>query len=264
MKAEGNIKKMAVELANPIQYFFRFSDQKIPANDFLGRNIQLEFTHQINCINCGRKTPKSFSQGFCYPCFANSPENSDCIIHPELCRGHLGEGRDPAWELEHHVQPHVVYLALSSGVKVGVTRSTQVPNRWIDQGASAAIELARTNNRYEAGVIEVELKKYMNDKTNWQKMLKGEVGGFSLEAEKEKIKGLIPEELQSLYTENQMITELNYPVLKYPTKIVSVNFDKTDVIEGVLSGIKGQYLIFDDGRVLNMRNFGGYYVIFSA
>jgi hypothetical protein len=264
MKAEGNIIKMAAELANPIQYFFRFSDEIIPANEFLGKKIQLEFTHQINCVNCGRKTPKSFSQGFCYPCFANSPENAECIIHPELCRGHLGEGRDPAWELENHVQPHVVYLALSSGVKVGVTRSTQVPTRWIDQGASAAIELARTTNRYEAGVIEVALKKYMNDKTNWQKMLKGEVGGFSLNDEKEKAKNLIPEEFQHLYSENMEVTELIYPILSHPTKVESCSFDKTNTISGQLSGIKGQYLIFDDGRVLNLRNASGYYVVFTA
>lgn len=264
MKQTGNLSKMKTQIGEPIQYSLILGESGIPVNEFLGKKITLTYENQINCINCGRKTPKSFSQGFCYPCFANSPENAECIIRPELCRGHLGEGRDPQWELEHHVQPHTVYLALSSDVKVGVTRDTQIPTRWIDQGASQALILAQTTNRYEAGMIENLLKQHISDKTNWQRMLKNQVSDKSLLDFKGQMFNLLPNEWQKFVIPTSEIVELHYPVLQYPSKVVSSSFDKTPIIEGVLSGIKGQYLIFDDNRVINIRNHSGYLISFEA
>jgi hypothetical protein len=52
-------------------------------------------------------------------------------------------------------------------------------------------------------------------------------------------------------------------VIKYPTKVVSLNFDKTPVISGVLEGIKGQYLLLDVG-VLNIRKFSSYNLTLST
>jgi len=264
MQITGNLLKMKTELAEPVQYSLRLGEEKVPLNEWLGKPISLVYEHQINCVNCGRKTPKSFAQGFCFPCFQKSPENSECIIRPELCRGHLGEGRDVAWEIEHHVQPHVVYLALSSGVKVGVTRSTQMPTRWIDQGASQALILAETPNRYYAGAIEVAMKDYLTDKTNWQRMLKGERSPESLWEVKNILRDKLSEELLTYFSPNEILLEINYPVLKYPAKVTSVGFDKMPEISGVLSGIKGQYLMFDDGRVINIRSYGGYMVTFKG
>lgn len=264
MKQTGNIHKMKSQIGEPIQYSMILGDSVFPVNEFLGKKITLTYENQINCINCGRKTPKSFGQGFCYPCFANSPENSDCIIRPELCRGHLGEGRDPKWELENHVQPHTVYLALSSDIKVGVTRNTQIPTRWIDQGASQAIILAQTSNRYEAGMIESILKQHISDKTNWQRMLKNQISDKSLLEFKGQMFNLLPNEWQKFVIPNSEIIELHYPVLQYPSKVISCSFDKTPIIDGVLSGIKGQYLIFDDNRVINIRNHSGYLISFEA
>lgn len=265
MKESGNILKMKSEFGAPVQYWFRLNETLVPLNEFIGRPIQLRYENQINCISCGRKTPKSFGQGFCYPCFMNSPENSECILHPEKCRGHLGEGRDPQWELEHHVQPHTVYLALSNDVKVGVTRDTQIPTRWIDQGASKAIVFAHTQNRWQAGMIEVALKQYISDKTNWQRMLKNEIGTRSLVSAKEEMFRLLPEEWQAFVSPGENdIMELQYPVLRFPQKVKSMNFDKNPLIEGELLGIKGQYLLFDQDRVINIRSQSGYLVSISA
>lgn len=264
MKVSGNIFKMKTQLGSPIQYAMRLSEETLPINEFINHNLKLTFEHQINCVNCGRMTPKSFAQGFCYPCFANSPENSECIIKPELCRGHLGEGRDPQWELEHHVQPHTVYLALSSDVKVGVTRDTQIPTRWIDQGASQAIIFAQTENRYQAGMIEVALKAHISDKTNWQRMLKNQVADISLSDMKENLSNLLPEEWKFLISKQSELVEMHYPIIKYPEKVLSQSFDKTPIIEGKLIGIKGQYLLFEDNRVINIRNHSGYLISVEA
>jgi hypothetical protein len=210
-------------------------------------------------------TKKSFGQGFCYPCFINSPENAECIVKPELCRGHLGEGRDVEWEKAHHVQPHYVYLALSSDVKVGVTRNIQVPTRWIDQGASQAIILAETPYRQLAGEIEVALKNYLPDKTNWQRMLKNEVAqGVDLAERKRLAAGFLPEHLQQYVATSDAITSIVYPVLRYPQKVKSLSLEKQPEINGVLAGIKGQYLIFEDGSVTNIRNQSGYVIELNA
>jgi len=257
----GNLHKMATTLANPVQYNLKLQEDIISINAMIGKNIYITFQNVINCKRCGRKTSKSFAQGFCFPCFKNAPENAPCIIHPEKCEGHLGKGRDPEWEQKHHVQDHIVYLAVSSGLKVGVTRSTQVPTRWIDQGAWKAIALAKTPNRYLAGSIEVALKEHVSDKTQWQKMLKNEIPeGIDLAAEKEKMHALLPTDLQMYYAKNNDVTEINYPVLQYPTKVKSLTLDKTPTIQNTLVGIKGQYLLFEDGSAFNVRRHTGYLV----
>lgn len=261
MNLSGNISKMRSEYGKPVLYFLPIGDQEIAANELLGKNIRMSFNGQINCIACGKKTKTSFNQGFCYSCLQTSPEASETIMRPELSKAHLGIARDMDWAREHDLIEHVVYLALSSDLKVGVTRHHQVPTRWIDQGASSAIELCRTPNRHIAGITEVWLKKYFTDKTNWQAMLKNQVAeGVDLIEEKKNALQLLTSELQRYYSSDDNIWELKYPVLNYPEKISSVTFDKISEIEGTLSGIKGQYLIFDDGRVLNIRKHNGYWI----
>lgn len=258
--AEGNLRKMKTTLDDPIQYHLSLSEE-LCMNDFVGKEITLTWSGRINCTNCGKVTKKSFGQGFCYPCFISSPNAAECILRPELCRAHVGEGRDPEWEEKHHNQPHVVYLAASSAVKVGVTRAEQVPTRWIDQGATAAIRLAEVPNRYEAGRIEVSLKEFFTDKTSWQRMLKNEIDeSIDLEEEKWSLEDQLPQDIISYFSENDEIIELNYPVIEFPEKVKSVGFDKVPTIQGKLMGIKGQYLIFEGGLVLNIRKHTGYYV----
>ena len=250
---------MRVEKGTPIKYWLSTKTGEILLNDFIGKHITLEYLGQINCCVCNRLTKKSFGGGFCYPCFVNAPENSECIIRPELCRGHEGKGRDVLWEKENHVVPHTVYLALTSGVKVGITRKGNEFTRWIDQGAWKTIKLAEVPDRYTSGLVEVELKKYVSDKTHWQKMLKDERNNeVDLLEVKDELLNYLPEYFQDFVSDDDDVYELLYPIEKYPTKVKSLNFDKTPNIGGKLKGIRGQYLIFDSGEVINLRKFTGY------
>lgn len=256
----GNMRKMSTRQDDQVQYVLNLSED-VNMNDLMGQDIQFEWQGVIHCSKCSKVTKKSFGQGFCYPCFTTAPEAAECIIHPELCRAHLGGGRDPEWEERHHNQPHVVYLAASSAVKVGVTRIDQVPGRWIDQGASAAIRLAETPNRYEAGRIEVALKDVFTDKTHWQKMLRNDIDeSINLVDEKWSLEERLPADIMALFSENDEITRLNYPVLEYPRKVKSLSFDKSPIVRGKLVGMKGQYLLFAGGEVINIRKHTGYYV----
>lgn len=260
----GKLKKMIVSLEDTIQYELDLIE-KVKMNDLIGSSILMNWNGQIICSGCGKQTKKSFGDGFCYNCFVTAPEAAECTLRPELCRAHLGLGRDPDWEQNNHNTPHIVYLAASDIVKVGVTRISQVPTRWIDQGASAGIRLAETPNRYEAGMLEVALKEFFSDKTNWQRMLKNEIDStIDLVEEKWNLHDQLPSDLTQFFTENDEVISLNYPVIEFPSKVKSLSFDKTPSIQGKLMGIKGQYLIFDGGEVLNIRKHTGYYIQLSS
>ncbi len=261
MQYEGNIRKMQTELASPVKYKLPVGDDFVDMNALIGKEISLNFTGQINCISCGKKTKTSFNQGFCYNCLQTAPEASESVIRPELSKSHFGIARDMEWAEKHDLIDHYVYLAVSSAVKVGVTRNHQIPTRWIDQGASYAIKLAKTPNRHIAGIIEVFLKDHFTDKTNWRAMLKNEIlKDFDLPAEKERVIHLLPSELQKYIDEDNEVVNIEYPVDQFPSKITSIGFDKMPEVVGILAGIKGQYLLFDDNRVLNIRKHNGYFL----
>lgn len=259
---QGTLSKMQTELSNPIQYYLVFGKNFLDMNLLLGETIEIEF-QGYQCLNCG-KAKKIFRQGFCYDCFMSSPAVGDWIMKPELSTAHLDiEDRDLAYEKRVQLQPHVVYLALSSEVKVGVTRKTQVPTRWIDQGAVQAIPIVEVPNRYLAGITEVALKNHFADKTNWQKMLKNEVPNMDLIAERNKVFDWLPNEVKDYFPKDEKIIQLDFPVLNYPKKVSSLNLDKTPNFTGTLTGIKGQYLLFEDGTVFNVRTYEGYVVKMS-
>lgn len=271
--ARGALSKMRTELAAPVRYELLLDDHAVPLNDYIGKPIRLEFLGAINCTHCGRKTKKSYSQGYCYPCFKKLPQCDLCIVSPEKCHFHLGTCRDADWGEQFCFQDHFVYLANSSGVKVGITRGTQVPTRWMDQGAIQALPIFRVATRLQSGQIERLLGEHVADKTNWRAMLKGDVTPMDLTqvrdrlleqcadgiAELEQTHGL--QAIQQLSDAQQI--DIDYPVQVFPTKVTSFNFDKTEVVEGTLMGIKGQYLMLDTG-VINIRKFTAYQVAFSA
>ncbi|MFT4524704.1 MAG: hypothetical protein ACI85F_000851 [Bacteroidia bacterium] len=261
---EGHLRKMPAEFDDVIRYNLELGPDRILMNALLGKKIRFDFDGQINCVVCGTLTKKAFGQGFCYPCFMNSPQNAECIIRPELCEGHLGKGRDPEWEKRNHVQPHFVYLALSSGLKVGITRDHQIPTRWIDQGANQAIIIAEVPYRQLSGLVEVALKEFYADRTIWQRMLKNEVTEDNLILKKEEALSRLPSELQQYGLEHDDLWKLNYPSLDTPIKVKSYRLEKVPSIEGVLTGIKGQYLILDNQNVINIRNHAGYFVRLSV
>ena len=256
----GNLRKMQTQLEDVAHYTLVLDGTPIDMNAKIGTTIKLRFDGTIKCIACDRPTKKSFGGGFCYPCFRNAPESSECIIRPELCRAHEGEARDMDWAEKHCLVEQIVYLARSSAVKVGITRASQMPTRWIDQGATDAIVFARVPNRYTAGLVEVAMKEHLTDRTNWQRMLKNEVIDADLVATKASLTDTLDSDLQQFIDTDDTVCSIVYPVDRYPEKVKSVGFDKQAEIEGCLAGIKGQYLIFDDNRVLNIRKHNGYLI----
>jgi hypothetical protein len=242
--------------------------QSIALNPLIGKSITLKFSGAIACKHCGKKTKKSYAQGFCYPCMAKLAQCDLCIMKPETCHFHLGTCKEPEWGQKHCMVDHYVYLANSSGLKVGITRHTQLPTRWIDQGACQALPIFKVRTRLQSGLVETALAEFISDKTNWRAMLKGSPEPIDLKARAIELMPKIAEKLASLRLEfgddaitalDEDVQEINYPVSEYLTKISSFNFDKTDEVSGVLLGIKGQYLIFDKG-VINMRKFSSYQI----
>jgi len=271
-KIQGNIKKMHSQLQSPVTYHLPVGEELVPISEQLGKTIRMEYSGKINCVACGRQTKKSFNQGYCFPCMRSLAECDMCIVRPELCHFDKGTCRDEQWGLSHCMQDHIVYLANSSGLKVGITRHSQVPTRWIDQGASQALPIYRVSSRYISGLVETVIKQHMSDRTDWRKMLKAEAQPIDLLEKQQLVLNECGIELDQI-TQNhskerieiitdQTITHIKFPVEAYPEKIKSLSFDKTPTIEGVLTGIKGQYLILDTG-VLNIRKHTGYDIALS-
>ena len=260
MQLSGFIKKMHTHLdRGEAQYQLPIGDKLLSMNDLVGEEITLSFNQEIQCQNCGKKTNKSYSQGHCYPCSQKLASCDLCIMKPETCHYHLGTCRESQWGLDNCFSPHVIYLANSSGVKVGITRKGNIPSRWIDQGAISALPILEVDTRLKSGELEMALKNFVNDKTNWRQMLKNEVATIDLVTVRDELLDNIQDVINT--TDAQILDnealDINYPVVEYPSKISSLNFDKTPVISGVLKGIKAQYLILDCG-VLNIRKFGAY------
>ena len=271
--ATGILRKMKSRLDTPVSYAMRVGDEDVPLNELLSKPLRLNYSGEIFCVHCGRKTNKSFNQGYCYPCFQKLAQCDACIIHPERCHFDQGTCREPAWGERFCMQDHIVYFANSSGLKVGITRATQVPTRWIDQGATQALAAVRVRSRLQSGTLEVMLKQHVADKTNWRDMLKGDARELDMEAERDRLLAECESELQELQQRFGFFAvsvingvepvTIQYPVTEYPEKITSFNFDKDPNVEGTLLGIKGQYLILDGG-VINIRRFSGYNVTLSC
>ena len=259
MTEQGIVRKMETSLSDKVQYYLPLNDKKVFLNNLIGQPLKLSWKSEIYCLHCGKRTTKSFGQGYCYPCFISIPETEDCVMRPELCRAHEGIARDMEYAKEHCLQEHFVYLALACEIKVGVTRHTQIPTRWIDQGAKHAVRIASTPNRYLAGKIEVLLKDHYTDKTNWRGMLMDKQDmDLSLLEQRSLIQEKLPNEYQSYILKEDGILDIIYPGSPVKQKVISIDMEKIKSIEGYLTGIRGQYLIFDYQNVINIRKYGGY------
>lgn len=260
----GTILKMSASIDSDqlVQYQLPLGNQQVDMNQLIGKKISLEFTKNIFCIDTGKKIKKTYNQGYSYESFLKKAACDICIVKPELCHFEKGTCREPDWGLNHCYQPHIIYLSNASDLKVGITRLKQVPQRWIDQGATQAMPIAQVPNRHISGLIEVALSEEFKDKTNWRLMLQKKSENQNLI----EIKKMIVQRYQNLFDKYQALIlpdqeyNINYPINSYPTKINSLSFDKDPIIEGQLLGIKGQYLMFDRGRVLNVRKHQGYEV----
>lgn len=266
----GSIRKLTAQLASDgsITYQLPIGEASLELNPLIGKHVSLIFGGLITCCHCGRKTKKSYSQGFCYPCMTKLAQCDMCIMKPETCHHHLGTCREPEWGETHCMTPHYVYLANTSGLKVGITRHTQIPTRWIDQGATQALPIFKVSSRLQSGLVEIALAEFVADKTNWRAMLKGDAQPIDLIEHAHQLKPKIASKLanlaliygaEAIESLEQEVVELHYPVIKYLDKISSFNLDKNPNVSGILLGIKGQYLIFDSG-VINMRKYGSYHL----
>jgi hypothetical protein len=265
----GALSKMTIRLGETAQYAFRLDETEVPVNPLLGKRIRLEFLGAIHCSHCGRKTKKSFAQGYCYPCFTKLAQCDSCIMSPEKCHHEQGTCREPGWGEQFCMTDHVVYLANSSGIKVGITRATQLPTRWLDQGASQALPIFRVATRQQSGFVEDLLRTQVADKTNWRALLKGDAEPVDLAGVREQLMSSCAEGIVALQqrfglqaiqpVSDVPVLEIRYPVDAYPTKVASHDLEKTPVVEGILKGIKGQYLMLDTG-VINLRKYTAYQV----
>lgn len=255
---QGVIYKMNAEFQSPVDYTFIVGDNKFYLNNIINKKITFEWSGKVQCI-CGKIFPKFYRQNFCYKCYWNAPQASQSIFKPELCQADLDiEERDLEWEKNFQLVPHYIYLANSSGIKVGITKKDNELTRWMDQGAIQGILVAEVPNRRLSGLIEIELKKIISDRTNWRKMLSGSPEALNLSELKLNYIKYIPKELQKFIIDNNTVTDIIYPIYHYPKKIKSLNFQKSNIISGQLIGIKGQYLIFDNDTVFNVRAHQGY------
>ncbi len=266
MKLQGFLHKMQVSLHQPVEYQLNLAGTTIHLHEYLGKRLRLSSLNTIHCIHCGRQTKKSFAQGFCYPCFRSLAQCDICIMSPEKCHFDQGSCREPEWGEQNCMQDHYIYLSNTSGVKVGITRHTQLPTRWIDQGAVQALAVIKVSKRYYSGLIETAFKEYLNDKTNWRNMLKNDYNDLNLlevfQNVWPKVEAKLDNDLLNdlnVVAGSEQQLEINYPALRYPEKITSFNLDKNPVIEDTLIAIKGQYLIFEQG-VVNIRKYAGYEV----
>jgi hypothetical protein len=275
IKQSGHLQKLesSINAAGEVDYQLPLDEHRVPLNQFIGSTVRIEHLGDIHCIHCGRRSKKSFSQGYCYPCFTKLPQCDTCIMSPERCHYHAGTCRDPQWGEKYCFTDHFVYLSNTSGVKVGITRGTQLPTRWIDQGATQGLPIYRVKDRRTAGLIEDRLRQHVADKTQWQRMLKGDSEALDLPTIRDELIEKCRDELAQLaedaglngmqFLQQSSIQTIDYPVAVFPDKVKSFNLDKQPELEGVLQGIKGQYLILDTG-VINIRKYTAYQVQFSA
>lgn len=273
MKYAGQVRKLEARLEQPVNYSLPLGEQSVALNPLLGSKVSLRYTGRISCVHCGRSTNKSFNQGYCYPCFQKLAQCDSCIISPERCHYDAGTCREPVWADHFCMQDHIVYFANSSGLKVGITRASQLPTRWIDQGASQGLAVMRTRSRQQAGFCEVMFRQHVTDRTNWRSMLKDEQGDIDLAAERDRLLAECGEELNDIQQRFglhaiSVLTGLeevriSYPLRNAPEKIVSLDLEKQGEVSGELLGIKGQYLVLDSG-VINIRKYTGYELELSA
>ncbi len=264
----GVLSKMRAQHHPTVEYQLPVGEQLLDLNPLIGKTLTLHHTGNIFCSACGKKTKKSYSQGHCFVCMKKLASCDMCIMKPETCHFDQGTCREPDWAQTHCMVDHYVYLSNTSSLKVGITRHNQIPTRWIDQGATQGLPLYKVKTRQISGLLEVELAKHIADKTNWRTLLKGDGAPLPLIELAAQLKPRLNEkiaELKQQFGTDAVIeldedgTEIRYPVIQHPVKITSHNFDKQPLVTGVLQGIKGQYLIFDNG-VINIRKFTAYEV----
>jgi hypothetical protein len=252
------LKKMRTELEKGrVRYFLTSEDQvEHDVNQWIGKTLRISHLGKISCVNCQRPLKKTMHEGYCYPCFMKLAACDSCVMRPHTCHFHLGTCREPEWGLKNCFIPHYLYLAKTSSIKVGLTKN--VPHRWMDQGATEAQVIGVFSSRKEAGLAEEFLKTHYADRTNFRAMLKGTCeDDRKLNQEVERSREL----LESFEFQLETLTlEIGYPGEGAGAKIKSIQFNPAEETVETLIGIRGQYLIFASGVVVNIRKHTGHFV----
>lgn len=261
----GPLRSLRARAATPVEYLLRAGDKEMPLNALIGAQLEIDWSGRIVCIACGRDTPRSYSQGHCWTCLQTLASCDRCIVKPELCHFAAGTCREPEWGRRFCMQAHIVYLANSSGLKVGITRETNVPGRWLDQGAAQAIALLRVGTRLDAGLWEDALRAHVSDRTDWRAMLRGTPAAQDMAAAGEALLAKIDSRATNLPAAERLLDadrqsqSFEFPAPRLEGSVRAANLDKQPQVCDRLLGIKAQYLVFER-QVFNVRRHAGYEV----
>jgi hypothetical protein len=271
MTLSGNINKMDATIKESVvHYSLPIGKNHLEMNTLIGKNVKIAFGGEINCIHCGVLTEKSHRGGYCSGCSGTLACADTCRTSPEKCHYDEGTCREPKWGEDNCLKPHMIYLSSTDKQKVGITKhvSESVSSRWIDQGATSALPIIITKNRILSGLVECIFKGEIADKTNWRKMLTDTPNDATLIDRMNELKSIVGDKIKALqdihgidaiqWVDCKAIIDIKYPSIDYPEKVKSINLEKTPEYTGKLIAIKGQYLLFADGAVINLRKYAGY------
>jgi hypothetical protein len=269
MLGSGVLRMMQIVPARPVEYTLQLDGDPIPLSDLLGRRLSIRFDGKITCQNCGSLTRKSYGDGYCYRCFTTLARCDLCVVSPDRCHYAAGTCREPAWGESFCMQPHLVYLANSAGAKVGITKPENLPWRWLDQGATQAAVIMRTQSRFQAGCVEAALARYVSDRTDWRELIGRDAAEIDLPELAARLRRDAAKELELLesrfagalsWSAEAVPERFEYPVMAYASPANGLSLTAGGEIVGTLLGIKGQYLMFDSG-VFNVRRHTSYHVV---
>lgn len=265
---EGRLRQLAASPGRPVRYRIELDEgdersHALGLNSLLGGSLQITFTQSISCCYCGAGTPRSYGGGYCYDCFRTLARCDLCVVSPDRCHFAAGTCREPQWGQAFCMQPHVVYLANSSGPKVGITRQGGELTRWIDQGARQGLVVATADTRRQAGLLEVAIARQINDRTDWRALLHRDTRPIDLPALRDSLRPRTALPAGTAWVEDGIVQTVVFPVAAYPRRLVQLDFESGGALGGRLLGIKGQYLLFEHGA-FNVRRYRGYHVRLEA
>lgn len=261
--AIGPLQKLRIEpgLAphEPARYWLRAGNEELALGAAFGCGVEISYLHTITCTHCGDATRRSYGGGYCYRCFAELARCDLCVVSPDRCHFAVGTCREPDWGQRFCMRGHVVYLANSSGPKVGLTAAGNELGRWLDQGATQGLVILTTATRADAGHAEVALAQRLADRTDWRALVSRDAPPADLPALRDQLRSAAPALPSSASWCTAAVHELCFPVRRYPRRPTLLRLLERPVVRGNLLGAKGQYLLFDHG-VFNVRHHTAYHV----
>ena len=243
-------------LITVVEYALLLDEQRISLSAQVGQSIRLKFLGQSTCGNCHVSVNKLEGGGYCKNCFFSLARCDRCFVSPERCHFAQGTCREPQWGESYCMQPHVVYLANSSGPKVGITRADRNFYRWLSQGAVQGMVIAHAKTRRDAGLLEVAIKSKVSDKTNWRRMVSMQPQNLDLLQLARQLQSAIELPEGTQWVSAMIGHDLAYPIQSHaPAQRLIISETNPELLDN-LHGIKGQYLLLSQGA-FNVAAHGG-------